>query len=81
MSLLDANPNSKDYYTVRTAIIDNKTGTRRYSYTPATLLDGMSALQFAQKAPKSAPGKTIENLLMIYDYGKHSWLAVPGFGR
>lgn len=81
MSLLDANPNSKDYYTVRTAVIDKKTAARRYTYTPALLLDGMGAMQFAERAPRAMPGKTIETVLMIYDYGKHAWLPVPGFGR
>lgn len=81
MSLLDSNPNSKDYYTVRIAVVDNKTGVRRYTYTPATLLDGMGALQFASKYNKQVPGKTIETLLMQYDYGKRAWLPVPGFGR
>jgi len=81
MSLLDANPSSKDYYTVRITTINKKTGVRQYKYSAPVLLDGMSAMQLGSKYRQSVPGATVENELFVYDYGRHAWLPIPGFSR
>ena len=81
MSLLDANPMSHDYYTVRITTIDKKTGARVYRYTAPVLLNGMNAIQLGSKYRQSVPGATVVNELFIYDYDKRAWLPVPGFSR
>lgn len=80
MSMLDADPNSKDYYTIRSTTLNKKTGVRKYEYTPAKLMTSWEAMGFSNNYRNQLFGNTtVRHEMFMYDYKKRAWLPIPGF--